>query len=121
VRKVILVELLRLLLGLLVVDGVGTGCLSRNVSLVSSMLRYFLDPAVCGERQNLPPCPEGMLAVWCGVGDVKEGIVGKVGRRRELGSSVRAVRRGSSHAMQEKWDVFGCATGMWLMLRSRGF
>jgi hypothetical protein len=101
VREVILIELLRLLLGLLVVDGVGTGCLSRNVSLVSSMLRYFLDPAVCGERQNLPPCPEGMLAVWCGVGDVKEGIVGKVGRRRELGSSVRAVRRGSSHACRK--------------------
>jgi hypothetical protein len=41
VREIILVELLRLLLGLLVVDGVGTGCLSRIVSLVSSNVEVF--------------------------------------------------------------------------------
>jgi hypothetical protein len=32
VRDVILVEFLRLLLWLLVVDGVGTGCVAQNVS-----------------------------------------------------------------------------------------
>jgi hypothetical protein len=42
VREVILIELLRLLLGLLVVDGVGTGYFARNVSMVP-----VFDPAIC--------------------------------------------------------------------------
>jgi hypothetical protein len=41
VREVILIELLRLLLGLLVVDGIGTGYFARNVSMVP-----VFDPAI---------------------------------------------------------------------------
>jgi hypothetical protein len=61
VCDVILVEILRLLLGLLVVDGVGTGCCAKcQPGSAFEVLR--LTPQSVMEKHS-PPCPEGMLAV----------------------------------------------------------
>jgi hypothetical protein len=67
VGEVVLVEILGLLLGLLVVDGVCTGCfiieiVSRILVVLLAALRR-LNPALLGREVGLyiPPCPEGIL------------------------------------------------------------
>jgi len=59
VGEIVLVELLRLLLGLLVVDGVCTGC--AELALFSATMHL---PRLMREYgDDVPPCPEGMLAI----------------------------------------------------------